>query len=69
MVFIMNNLMKLLKNFVFGLFGVILCFLFLLSIFQTSKVNSDEQISFHWDVPFLHIIFLILICSISSIVI
>lgn len=62
MVFIMNNLIKLLKNFVFGLFGVILCLLFLLSIFQTSKVNSDEQISFHWDFPFLHIVFLILIC-------
>lgn len=58
----MNSLIKLVKNFVFGLFGVILLFLFLLSVFQTCEINSDEHILFHLDIPLIHILFFVFVC-------
>ena len=48
-------------DFVFGMFGVILCFLFLLSITETSKLNIEEIVSYHKDTPFFHILLFITI--------
>ena len=48
-------------DFVFGMFGVILCFLFLLSITETSKLNIEEVVSYHKDTPFFHILLFITI--------
>lgn len=41
---------------VFGLFGCVIFLLFILSVFETSKINISEQISFHRDFPVLHIL-------------
>lgn len=53
------------KNFIFGLFGVILAGLFLCSVFTTCKVNSDEVISYQMDLPFLHILVLAGACAVG----
>lgn len=62
----MNNLVKILKNFVFGLFGVILLFLFAISVIGTCTINSDEIVSYQNDNPFWHIVFLSLACLIGN---
>lgn len=66
MVFIMSSLQNAVKNFVFGLFGFLLLVLLFISVFGTCKINSDEQISFHWDQPLLHVLFLGLAVGIGT---
>lgn len=53
---------KWMTGFVFGLFGCVIFLLFLFSIFETSKIDISEMVSFHWDFPFLHMIFLTGVC-------
>ncbi|MCM1258222.1 MAG: hypothetical protein NC307_10260 [Roseburia sp.] len=53
---------KWISCFVFGLFGGIIFLLFLFSIFETSKINISEIISYHWDFPPLHLLFLAGVC-------
>lgn len=53
---------KVIKNLVFGLFGLIVLFLFLLSVFYTCTVSSDEILSSQKDSPFLHLFFLSAVC-------
>ena len=54
---------KWITDFVFGLFGIICLLLFIFSIFETSRVNSAEQITYHSDAPLFHILLLICICA------
>lgn len=58
----MNNAVKWIKNFIFGLFGIILAGLFLLSAFTTCTINSDEVIFYQKDMIFLHILVLAAVC-------
>ena len=55
-------ILKGITNFVFGLFGLICLLLFLFSVFETSRVNIAEQITYHKDFPVLHILFLLAVC-------
>lgn len=59
----MINAVKWIKNFIFGLFGMILFILFTLSVFTTCTINSDEVISYQRDMPFLHILAFAGVCA------
>lgn len=50
------------KNFVLGIFFILILLLFLFSITETSTINIDEIISWEKDSPLLHIFFLLCIC-------
>lgn len=61
----MINAVKWIKYFIFGLFGMILSFLFVISVSMTCNINSDEVISYHRDMPFLHIFVLAAVCIVG----
>lgn len=63
----MNNAVNWIKNFIFGLFGIILAGLFLLSVFNTCTINSDEVISYHKDMIILHILILAAVCILGAV--
>ena len=49
-----DTFVKIMIKIVFGIFGIIILFLFLMSIVETSKLNIDEIVSYHRDFPLLH---------------
>ena len=61
----MTNAVKWIKNFIFGLFGIILAVLFLLSVITTCTMNSDEVIFYQIDMPLLHILVLAGVCMLG----
>lgn len=65
LMFLKDIIVKKTVDIVFGLFGLILLFLFLMSVSETCRLNIDEVISYHKDSFLIHVLFWAGVCLVA----